>query len=280
MIEDVFNLNFSSISSLTERTWIASTSNESYIIKNVSIIEYSNYQKLKGQNLPFLKPIEIKKMNNHIFFLYEYRNDYSSIYDKYEGMLDTVYTIVKKTEKEIPVPKMAEFKFKKIAIIANDRFTSLEIKIRQIEMSPIKNDMSWIYLSKYHIVLDTKLEIYKLLKRFKGFNSSIKVSVNHGNPQESHYINNHFIGYKYVREGSPVNDYYKIYIDMDNLDINHKKIFEKYITDDISKRYFKLMVLYTYVLMLDIDYTYEALTRFLNITNKIVRFLHQFKEYK
>lgn len=280
MIENLFDLKFYKVSSLTEKTWIASTNNDSYIIKDISIIEYSNYLKVKSLNLPIIKPVEIKKVNNHIYFLYEYRNDYSSIYDRYEGMLEAASKMVSKTKKNIPIPKMAEFKFKKIAVIANDRFTSLELKIRQIETNPIKNDMSWIYLSKYHLVLDTKLEIYKLLKKFKNYNSSIDVAVNHGNPQESHYLCNHFIGYRYIKEGHPVNDYYKIYIDMDNLDINHKKIMDKYLSDEISKRYFKLMVLYTYVLMLDIDYSYEITSRFLSITSKIVRFLNQFKEYK
>ena len=280
MIDDVFNLRFNKTTNLTERTWIASTNNDSYVIKDVSIIEYSNYLKIKDLKLPILRPIEIKKKNNHIYFMYEYKKDYQSIYDKYEGMLNAVSKMGELTKKNVPVPRMAEFKFKKMAVIANDRFTALELKIRQIETNPNKNDISWIYLSKYHIVLDTKLEIYKLIKRFKGFNSNIVVAVNHGNPQEAHYINNNFIGYKYIKEGHLVNDYFKIYIDMDNLDINHKKIIDKYISDDIGKRYFKLMVLYTYVLMLDIDYSYETTTRFLSITNKIVRFLNQFKEYK
>ena len=66
MIENLFDLKFYKVSPLTEKTWIASTNNDSYIIKDISIIEYSNYLKVKSLNLPIIKPVEIKKMNNNL----------------------------------------------------------------------------------------------------------------------------------------------------------------------------------------------------------------------
>lgn len=36
------------------------------------------------------------------------------------------------------------------------------MRIREIETNPVKNDISWIILSKYNIILDAKLYLYDL----------------------------------------------------------------------------------------------------------------------
>ena len=47
-----------------------------------------------------------------------------------------------------------------------------------------------------------------------------------------------------------------------------------------SKKYFKLMVLFSYLLMCDIEPNYTCASKYIKLTNKISRFMYQFKNYK
>lgn len=276
----LFNLHLEISDNLTLQTIIAHDKENYYVIKDISKIEYTNYLKVKNDKLPFLKPLKIAKHGNHTYFLYNYYENHQSIYEAYEGILKTIFLLHKKTALKVPQPKMAEINYKKIALISNDRFNMLEMKIRNIELNPVKNDLSWIYLSKYHIMLDVKLEIYKMIKRLKMITDDIEVGVNHGFPSQVHYFNNNFISYKHLKEGVIENDIYRAYLDFDSLEINHYDIIDKYLQDKYSKKYFKLMVLFSYLLMCDIELNYTCATKYIKLTDKISRFLFQFKEYK
>lgn len=207
----LFNLHLEISDNLTLQTIIAHDKENYYVIKDISKIEYTNYLKVRNDKLPFLKPLKIAKHENHTYFLYNYYENHQSIYEAYDGILKTISLIHKKTAKKVPQLKMAEIKYKKIALIANDRFNMLEMKIRNIELNPVKNDLSWIYLSKYHIILDIKLEIYKMIKRLKMIKDDVEVGINHGFPSQVHFFNNSFISYKYLKEGVIENDLYKVF---------------------------------------------------------------------
>lgn len=276
----LFGLELKTEDSLTSQTIIAHGKSSSYVIKDIGKIEYTNYLKVKDDKLPFLKPLKIKQYENHVYFLYSYFENYQSIYEAYDGILKTISLLHKKTAKKVPQPKMAEIKYKKIALIANDRFNMLEMKIRNIELNPVKNDLSWIYLSKYHIILDAKLEIYKMIKRLKMIKDDVEVGINHGFPSQVHFFNNSFISYKYLKEGVIENDLYKAFLDFDSLEINHLEIIDKYLDEKYSKKYFKLMVLFSYLLMCDIEPNYTCASKYIKLTNKISRFMYQFKNYK
>lgn len=276
----LFNLHLEISDNLTLQTIIAHDKENYYVIKDISKIEYTNYLKVKNDKLPFLKPLKIAKYENHTYFLYNYYENHQSIYEVYDGILKTISLLHKKTAKKVPQPKMAEIKYKKIALIANDRFNMLEMKIRNIELNPVKNDLSWIYLSKYHIILDIKLEIYKMIKRLKMIKDDVEVGINHGFPSQVHFFNNSFISYKYLKEGVIENDLYKVFLDFDSLEINHLEIIDKYLDEKYSKKYFKLMVLFSYLLMCDIEPNYTCASKYIKLTNKISRFMYQFKNYK
>lgn len=276
----LFNLHLEISDNLTLQTIIAHDNENYYVIKDISKIEYTNYLKVKNDKLPFLKPLKIAKHENHTYFLYNYYENHQSIYEAYEGILKTIFLLHKKTALKVPQPKMAEINYKKIALISNDRFNMLEMKIRNIELNPVKNDLSWIYLSKYHIMLDVKFEIYKMIKRLKMITDDIEVGVNHGFPSQVHYFNNNFISYKYLKEGVIENDIYRAYLDFDSLEINHLEIIDKYLDEKYSKKYFKLMVLFSYLLMCDIEPNYTCASKYIKLTNKISRFMYQFKNYK
>lgn len=276
----LFNLHLEIFDNLTLQTIIAHDKENYYVIKDISKIEYTNYLKVKNDKLPFLKPLKIAKHENHTYFLYNYYENHQSIYEAYDGTLKTISLLHKKTAKKVPQPKMAEIKYKKIALIANDRFNMLEMKIRNIELNPVKNDLSWIYLSKYHIILDIKLEIYKMIKRLKMIKDDVEVGINHGFPSQVHFFNNSFISYKYLKEGVIENDLYKVFLDFDSLEINHLEIIDKYLDEKYSKKYFKLMVLFSYLLMCDIEPNYTCASKYIKLTNKISRFMYQFKNYK
>lgn len=276
----LFNLHLEISDNLTLQTIIAHDKENYYVIKDISKIEYTNYLKVKNDKLPFLKPLKIAKHENHTYFLYNYYKNHQSIYEAYDEILKTISLLHKKTAKKVPQPKMAEIKYKKIALIANDRFNMLEMKIRNIELNPVKNDLSWIYLSKYHIILDIKLEIYKMIKRLKMIKDDVEVGINHGFPSQVHFFNNSFISYKYLKEGVIENDLYKVFLDFDSLEINHLEIIDKYLDEKYSKKYFKLMVLFSYLLMCDIEPNYTCASKYIKLTNKISRFMYQFKNYK
>lgn len=276
----LFNLHLEIFDNITLQTIIAHDKENYYVIKDISKIEYTNYLKVKNDKLPFLKPLKIAKHENHTYFLYNYYENHQSIYEAYDEILKTISLLHKKTAKKVPQPKMAEIKYKKIALIANDRFNMLEMKIRNIELNPVKNDLSWIYLSKYHIILDIKLEIYKMIKRLKMIKDDVEVGINHGFPSQVHFFNNSFISYKYLKEGVIENDLYKVFLDFDSLEINHLEIIDKYLDEKYSKKYFKLMVLFSYLLMCDIEPNYTCASKYIKLTNKISRFMYQFKNYK
>ena len=169
---------------------------------------------------------------------------------------------------EFTTSRMDIFKIKKMILVMNERFNLVELKIREIELSSYKDDTSWIVLSKYHILLDCKKEVYKLTKKISNELKKEKVlcyCILHSYPTLEHFINDRLISYPYSKYGYYVNDLYKAYVDLEHLNFDIKSILDKYLDSSFAKQYFKLMVMYTYISGLEtIDFkTYEGINRYI-----------------
>ncbi len=168
--------------------------------------------------------------------------------------------------------------------LLDHKFAYFEMRIREIEVAPEKDDVAWILLSKYHIILDTKMYLYDLQQDlFKEIDA--KRIVRYG------LIYRRFYPFMYQKEKIlPSFDLYEGPIGMllaryylsfsDQLD---SKKFQKEIDqiDPFNQKYFCFMVLYIYILnlQLEIHLTPSSISPYLELLRQLKLFLTDYKIY-
>lgn len=267
----------------TEKVHIVNTTDGLFVVKLMTDIELKNYKLLSKTKYDYLKPLSSVLHNNLTYYLFNYQKTTDKEVDRAKKLVKEVSILHSKTKEQRQASKMDSFKFKKMIVIMNDKFNSIELKIREIEMLQIKDDNAWIVLSKYHLILDAKLTIYKLIKKVSRDieKEELEYCYLHSYPTFEHFKGNKLISYTYLKKGYYVNDLYKIYIELEYLDFDIKGLIEPYLKTPFSKRYFKLMVLYTYTLMLDQMnlINYEYIIEYIFYTNRFAKVIALFKDY-
>ncbi len=77
-------------------------------------------------------------------------------------ILEILNEVFEKSSFEITLKKDHMVHLNHIYKVLDNKFSYFELRIREIEMNPIKNDISWIILSKYNVILDAKIYLYDL----------------------------------------------------------------------------------------------------------------------
>ncbi len=276
----LFNLNPTAVYQETQKVKIIKANSFMYVIKLIEPKEENHYEILKRSNYSYLKPLDIKRYNNNTYYLFPYLKE--TKVDDGTCLLKELDILHNKTKRKYDSSKIASFKFKKMVIVMNEKFNSLEMKIREIELSSIKNDVSWIVLSKYYIILEAKLIIYQLIKKVEKEINNLEYDscFLHAHPTLEHFKCEKFLSFSHAKEGYYVSDLYKVYLELESENKNIKLQLDKVLITAFSKRYFKLMVLFSYTLNLDnIDFN-KNLQPYIIYTNKIAKALSLFKEYK
>ncbi len=168
--------------------------------------------------------------------------------------------------------------------VLDNKFTYFEMRIRELELNPHKNDIIWVVLSKYYILLDAKMYLYDLQQDIFAFidkNIDIDYGVIFREVREEMFKNNmiepNFDIY-YGPIGVLLARYYLCFDHLDNVDF-FKEHMKK--LDDFNAKYFCFMGLYIYVLNLNLDIILNPFNigNYLQITKKISIFIKTFGDY-
>ena len=130
--------------------------NNTYILQILTLDEYQRYNDLIKYSNKIKKAIHIEKMNNvyHLYFIFEDKTEYG-VKSKLTSKI--LLEIFEKTSYELALKKEQMKNLNNIYKLLDNKFNYFELRIREIELNPIKRDIDWIILSKYYILLDAKV---------------------------------------------------------------------------------------------------------------------------
>ncbi|MDE6655934.1 MAG: hypothetical protein K2J85_02970, partial [Anaeroplasmataceae bacterium] len=135
--------------------------NEEYLCRFVTRKEYQTYFDLLKYSKRLKQAIyEISVADGFLLF-FEYEN-LTETKVKSDRIVHILREIHEASSFEITLKKEHLVNVNNIYKVLDNKFSYLEMRIREIETNPIKNDISWVILSKYNIILDAKLYLYDL----------------------------------------------------------------------------------------------------------------------
>ena len=177
----------------------------------------------------------------------------------------------------IKLSKSNSMLLKNQTTILNNKFSYYEMRIRNIEMKRIKNDFDWVILSKYHIILDTRLYLYDLLDdifRYIDSESEIKIGLIFKNPFLIYFENDKIEPYMELYYGSLGMMLARAYIEFGSINENYfieeiKKL------NRIDKIYFLYSTLYILILSFNFDID-EKIDLYLDITKMLHQVIYNF----
>lgn len=227
--------------------------------------EYNIYLDLKKSKYIKL-PIEEIKYNDVYLLLYllKIKKDKAISLSERVKLLEDIYNEYSHT---IKLNKRSSGLLKNQTKILNNKFSYFEMRIRNIEMKRIKNDLDWIILSKYHIILDSRIYLYDLLDdifRYIDKEKEISLGLIFKNPFLLSFENNKIEPYFDLYYGPIGMLYARIYIEyslIDNTFLNEriKKL------DGFNKTYFLYSAIYILIIRLNFDIEMKA-DLFIDIT--------------
>lgn len=278
--------NFQNISLKAKKIVIE---NENYIIKKSNKELDYLYDYLHGQNVnAVLYPVKKIQIKNSSYYLYNYLEEINTppskkIYDLKEALRELHHkTQVLKTLKKANYKYLYRI-YKKL----DAKFKILEYYIREYEAKPTKDDTVWIILSKYYIFLDCKKELYRLQRKIHKAmedKTAVYFALNHENPHLFHIINKIIVSLDNAKIGFISSDIAKVYILNEYINIDWEEFIKSWLDEyegEIYKVYFKFLVLYIFILNVDIlgENVYANTNSYIQISQKIQKFMKLFKDY-
>ncbi len=268
----------SSITSYRDYEYIKTTSLEEYIVRYVTYKEYQIYLELLKYTKHLKQAVfEMKAQQGYLLFF-----DYEALTEKgvkAERILQILREIHEKSSFEITLKKEHLVNLNHIYKVLDHKFSYLEMRIREIETNPVKNDISWIILSKYNVILDARLYLYDL-------QSDIFKSI------DQKYIVPYGLIYKKIdlelynkQRLLPSFDLYYAPISMLYcrcfLELNINPIEEIKRLDSFNQKYFCFMSLYIMILNVNLDVILNSfsIANYVLLTKKIRCFIASFKEF-
>lgn len=247
-----------------------------YLAYFVNKREYNIYLEYVKLSKNINKSIYEIKDYNEILLVFDYENQTESNVKK-RKILPILEEIFDKSSFEIELKKDHLVNLNNIYKVLDNKFSYLEMRIREIELSPVKNDISWIILSKYNIVLDAKIYLYDLQTDiFKSIDKkeTIKYGLISRDVYELHYSKSKIL---------PSYDSY--YGPLGMLFCRYYLTFDLEVIEDINKldsfnqKYFSFMSLYILILNLNLGVVLDnySINNYLLITKKIKAFINAYK---
>ncbi|MDE6660991.1 MAG: hypothetical protein K2J93_04165, partial [Anaeroplasmataceae bacterium] len=140
---------------------IKTRNNEEYLCRFVTDKEYQTYLDLIRYTKRLKQAIYETRVSGGFLLFFEYE-DMTEAKVKSERIVHILREIHEASSFEITLKKEHLVNVNNIFKVLDNKFSYLEMRIREIEMNPIKNDISWVILSKYNIILDAKIYLYDL----------------------------------------------------------------------------------------------------------------------
>ncbi len=290
LLKDYFKSDINNFIQKTPNVYSLEVCNKKYILKLVSAkcIKINSF--LVQENIDIVSlPFKKFKTKKGVYFLYEYQVELDiPNQTKAKHLLELTNLLHDKTKYE---KKLSSKNFKYLYRTYKKidyKFQMLEMYIRESEIKNNKNDCDWILLSKYHVFLDAKIVMYNLQKKIHDYidkKTNVLYSLNHGNPNISHIYNNKLISMDSSYLGLFVSDIAKLYINCDHINIDWytliNEVLSKY-DNEFYKIYFKFMVLYIYMINVDLNVIDLGVSsnKYIQISRKISIFLQNFESYQ
>ncbi|MBE6137720.1 MAG: hypothetical protein E7176_04935 [Erysipelotrichaceae bacterium] len=240
------------------------------------------YELIRSKNVQ--KAIFELKNDDTYFLLFEMPFKKSEKKAVLKDILETLEQIHNDFKFKVTLKKEYFKNLQNIYRVLDNRFSYLELRIREIETSPKKNDTSWVVLSKYNVFLDAKIFLYDLQQdifKIIDNNESIIYGLVYNYLNTDMYKNG-------VIE--PIFDLYyapyssllvRYFLEFDELDIYELLIEKIKKIDKFNQKYFCFMCLYIYVLNVRLDVMLNEfnISCYLLIAKKIKFFLNKFGDY-
>lgn len=256
---------------------VTDNTNTTYLCGVYSLEEYATYLELIKYSNNLKKAIYDYQINDKVILFFDYE-DLTENKAKAIKIIKILQEIHSKSSFEITLKKEHLSGLNNLYKVLDNKFAYFEMRIREIEMSPIKNDVSWIILSKYNIILDAKLYLYDLQQDiFKYIDKSevIKYGFVYKNISLEAYNHGKLLPALNVYYAPISMVYCRAALSLEELDIG--KDIEK--LDIFNQKYFCFMMLYVYILNLNLEITLNnySVSNYLLITQKIKSFITKYK---
>lgn len=267
--------------------------NEKYILSNEINSKYILYELSENKYLLYMDLIKSKFIEKSIFEVVENNKHYllfSSNINKSEELsimensLKLFENIFNEFKFSIKLKKENINNFNNIHKVLDNKFTYLEMRVREVEMAPIKDDLSWVILSKYHTILDAKLYLYDLQTDMFSFIDK-SLNVEYGiifKDINSNMYKNGLIEPNFNVYYAPIGMLYsRLFLYYDSLNIDDFIIKKLSKIDKFNQKYFCFMCLYIYILNVRLDMLLDSynISNFLSMTNKIKSFIKKYGDY-
>lgn len=253
--------------------------NNSYILQVLTIEQYQKYNDLIRYSNKIKKAINIEKVDNlyYLYFVYENKTEYNVKTKLTSKVLSEIFVA---TSYELTLKKEHLKNLNNIYKLLDNKFNYFEMRIREIELNPIKRDIDWIILSKYYILLDAKVYLYDLQQdifKYIDKNEIVKYGlipkiINQNRySKETLLLDYNFyygpISMLYVRK-------YLLLYEYNDFEIINK-------LDSFNQKYFCFMYIYILVLNINLEVVMNnySISNYINITKKIKSFITKYKAF-
>lgn len=267
--------------------------NSYHLLVDNDNIEYRLYTLTKEQYLMYLELSKSKNIeksicevlyNSHYYLVFTTAFHPSEELAVVKKGLPILENIFEEFSYSISLKKEHSTNLTNTYKLLDNKFSYFEIRIREIEMMPRKNDISWVILSKYYIVLDAKVylydlqqDIFQLIDKNQAIDYGlIFTNISHQNykiktviPDFSAYYGP--IGMLYARQ----------FLFYDHLDVYSIFADKLKKLDKFNQKYFCFMCIYIYILNLNLDVLLNPynVSNYLSLTKKITFFIKKFGDY-
>lgn len=255
-----------------------------YLILKLTKEMFLTYTDLTRYSLSLAKSVyEIKDQNN-IYLMFDGFDEMTEERVKWLRLFPLLNQIFEKSSFEITLKKEHLRHLENLYRLLDHKFSYIEMRIRELETSPVKNDIHWVILSKYHILLDAKIYLYDLqqdLFHFIDQKQIVRYGLIYRKINEFLYHKGKILpcfDLYYGPLGMLCSRYYLSLPSTISSDFLKKEIDAM---DEFNKKYFCFMTLYILVLNvhLEIQMQYYQTMGYLKMCTQIQRFMKEFREY-
>lgn len=268
----------SSTTTLKEYELIKTKNKEEYLCRFVTEKEYQTYLDLMRYTKRLKQAVYEAKVQGGILLFFEYE-DMTETKVKSDRIIHILREIHEASSFEITLKKEHLVNVNHIYKVLDNKFSYLEMRIREIETNPIKNDISWVILSKYNIILDAKLYLYDLQSDiFKSIDKKIIVPYGliYRNIDTELYNKQRLLPCFNLYYGPISMLYCRCYLQLEDLSL----LEEVKRLDAFNQKYFCFMCLYIMILNVNLEVVLNSysIANYLLLTKKIRCFIASFKE--
>ena len=277
-------------SSLNEDNVVSYYDKLCYVVNNkykyhLYVLNKKEYKCIKSlQKSRFiLQPDSEYFLNNQYYFKYNLSNHSSEKNAIAIVAKDLFINIFNEYCYEMVIKKDVSLKFNYVFKVLDSKFSYLELRIREIEMMPIKDDVCWIILSQYHTLLDTRIYLYDLqadIFKYIEKTEATKYGLIFKNMFGNCIKDRKFEGWYSCYYG-PISALY----------IRMALIYGEYIYDELKEllkhesklqqKYFCFMMLYIFTISISLEQIlkFNDISCYLGYIKKIDSFINKFKDF-